>query len=135
MFSRSLISIDEVLSELDLVRLLETFGVEVVNSSLKSFFFDGCGSSNLQNSLSTYITSNKYTIQYLGREFTLSYSTVEEDVTESGGLGLSKTYICVLTAETSLDLLEKLAQYFNVSIETGDFQSLDLSNRFIRNLL
>ena len=123
MFSRSLISIDEVLEEFELFRLLKNFGVELVDSSPKSFSFN------------TYVTSNKYTIRYLGEEFALSYSTVEEDVTESGGLGLSKTYICVLTAETSLDLLEKLAQYFNVSIETGDVQSLDFSNRFIRNLL
>ena len=123
MFSRSLISIDEVLEEFELFRLLKNFGVELVDSSPKSCSFN------------SYVTSNKYIIRYLGEEFALSYSTVEEDVTESGGLGLSKTYICVLTAETSLDLLEKLAQYFNVSIETGDFQSLDLSNRFIRNLL
>lgn len=135
MFHRSLISMDGLLQESDLLKLLKSLGVELVNSSLKSFFFDGCGSSTLQNSLRTYVTSNKHTIRYLGEEFTLSYSTVGEDVTESGGLGLSKTYICVLTAETSLDLLEKLAQYFNVSIETGDFHSLDLSNRFIRNLL
>lgn len=128
MFSRSLISIDEVLEEFELFRLLKNFGADLVDSSAKSFSFDTSG-------FSTYVTSNKYTIRYLGEEFALSYSTVEEDVTESGGLGLSKTYICVLTAETSLDLLEKLAQYFNVSIETGDFQSLDFSNRFIRNLL
>lgn len=135
MFHRSLISIVGVLQESDLFKLLETFGAEVVTSSTKSFSFDNYGSSNVQIGVHTYVTSNKYIIRYLGEEFALSYSTVEEDVTESGGLGLSKTYICVLTAETSLDLLEKLAQYFNVSIETGDFQSLNLSNRFIRNLL
>lgn len=123
MFSRLLISIEEVLEESELFRILKNLGVELVDSSPKYFSFN------------SYVTSNKYIIRYLGEEFALSYSTVEEDVTESGGLGLSKTYICVLTAETSLDLLEKLAQYFNVSIETGDFQSLDLSNRFIRNLL
>lgn len=128
MFSHSFISIDEVVEESNLFRILKNFGADLVDSSAKSFSFDTSG-------FSTYVTSNKYTIRYLGEEFALSYSTVEEDVTESGGLGLSKTYICVLTAETSLDLLEKLAQYFNVSIETGDFQSLDFSNRFIRNLL
>lgn len=128
MFSHSFISIDEVVEESNLFRILKNFGADLVDSSAKSFSFDTSG-------FSTYVTSTKYIIRYLGEEFALSYSTVEEDVTESGGLGLSKTYICVLTAETSLDLLEKLAQYFNVSIETGDFQSLDFSNRFIRNLL
>lgn len=128
MFSRSLISIDEVVEESNLFRILKNFGADLVDSSAKSFSFDTSG-------FSTYVTSNKYIIRYLGEEFALSYSTVEENVTGSGGLSLSKTYICVLTTETSLDLLEKLAQYFNVSIETGDFQSLDLSNRFIRNLL
>lgn len=128
MFSHSFISIDEVVEESNLFRILKNFGADLVDSSAKSFSFDTFG-------FSTYVTSNKYIIRYLGEEFALSYSTVEENVIESGGLGLSKTYICVLTTETSLDLLEKLAQYFNVSIETGDFQSLDLSNRFIRNLL
>lgn len=123
MFSRSLISIDEVLEEFELFRLLKNFGVELVDSSPKSFSFN------------TYVTSNKYTIRYLGEEFALSYSTVEENVTESGGLSLSKTYICVLTTETSLDLLQKLTQYFEVSIEIGNSQNRNLSNRFIRNLL
>lgn len=135
MFLRSMISIDELLQESDLLRLLKSFGVEVVNSSPKSFSFDSCDSSKSQTAFPTYVTSNRYKLRYLGEEFALSYSTVEENVIESGGLGLSKTYICVLTTDTSLDLLEKLAQYFNVSIETGDLQSLDLSNRFIRNLL
>ena len=43
MFSRSLISIDGVLEESDLFRLLKSFGVEVVTSSLKSFSFDSSG--------------------------------------------------------------------------------------------
>lgn len=128
MFSRSLISIDRVLEESDLFRLLKSFGVEVVTSSLKSFSFDSSG-------FSTYVTSNKYIVRYLGEEFALSYSTVEGNVTESGGLSLSKTYICVLTTETSLDLLQKLTQYFEVSIEIGNSQNRNLSNRFIRNLL
>ena len=132
MFSRSLISMDGLLQESDLLKLLKSLGVEVVNSSLKSFFFDGCGSSNLQNSRRTYVTSNKYTIRYLGREFTLSYSTIEENVTESRSLGSSKTCICVLDTDSSLDLLQKLAQYFDTSIET---YVSGVSNLFIRNLL
>lgn len=132
MFSRSLIFIDEVLSELDLVRLLETFGVEVVNSSLKSFSFDNSDFSKAPTPFRTYVTSNKYTIRYLGEEFALSYSTVEDNVTESGGLGLSKTCICVLDTDSSLALLQKLAQYFNTSIET---YVSGVSNRFIRNLV
>lgn len=123
MFSRSLISIDEVLEESDLFRLLENFGVEVVNRSLKSFSFN------------TYVTSNKYIIRYLGEEFALSYSTVEEDVTESRSLGSSKTYICVLNTDSSLALLQKLAYYFDTSIDTYDIRDRDVPNRFIRNLI
>lgn len=125
MFSRSLISIDGVLEESDLFRLLKSFGVEVVTSSLKSFSFDSSG-------FSTYVTSNKYIVRYLGEEFALSYSTVEGNVTESRSLGSSKTYICVLDTNSSLDLLQKLAQYFDTSIET---YVSGVSNRFIRNLL
>lgn len=128
MFHRSLIFIAGTLQESDLFKLLMTFGAEVVTSSPKSISFDTFG-------FSTYVTSNKYIIRYLGEEFALSYSTVEENVIESGGLGLSKTYICVLTTETSLDLLQKLTQYFEVSIEIGNSQNRNLSNRFIRNLL
>lgn len=123
MFSRLLISIEEVLEESELFRILKNLGVELVDSSPKYFSFN------------SYVTSNKYIIRYLGEEFALSYSTVEENVTESGGLGLSKTYICVLTTDTSLDLLQKLTQYFEVSIEIGNSQNRNLSNRFIRNLL
>jgi hypothetical protein len=125
MFSRSLISIDGVLEESDLFRLLKSFGVEVVTSSLKSFSFDSSG-------FSTYVTSNKYIVRYLREEFALSYSTVEGNVTESRSLGSSKTYICVLDTNSSLDLLQKLAQYFDTSIET---YVSGVSNRFIRNLL
>lgn len=125
MFSRSLISIDGVLEESDLFRLLKSFGVEVVTSSLKSFSFDSSG-------FSTYVTSNKYIVRYLGEEFALSYSTVEGNVTESRSLGSSKTYICVLDTNSSLDLLQKLAQYFDTFIET---YVSGVSNRFIRNLL
>lgn len=128
MFSHSFISIDEVVEESNLFRILKNFGADLVVSSAKSFSFDTSG-------FSTYVTSNKYIIRYLGEEFALSYSTVEENVTESGGLSLSKTYICVLTTETSLDLLQKLTQYFEVSIEIGNSQNRNLSNRFIRNLL
>ena len=128
MFSRSLISIDEVVEESNLFRILKNFGADLVDSSAKSFSFDTFG-------FSIYVTSNKYIIRYLGEEFALSYSTVEENVIESGGLGLSKTYICVLTTETSLDLLQKLTKYFEVSIEIGNSQNRNLSNRFIRNLL
>lgn len=128
MFSHSFISIDEVVEESNLFRILKNFGADLVDSSTKSFSFDTSG-------FSTYVTSNKYIIRYLGEEFALSYSTVEENVTESGGLSLSKTYICVLTTETSLDLLQKLTQYFEVSIEIGNSQNRNLSNRFIRNLL
>ena len=128
MFSHSFISIDEVVEESNLFRILKNFGADLVDSSAKSFSFDTFG-------FSTYVTSNKYIIRYLGEEFSLSYSTVEENVIESGGLGLSKTYICVLTTETSLDLLQKLTQYFEVSIEIGNSQNRNLSNRFIRNLL
>lgn len=128
MFSHSFISIDEVVEESNLFRILKNFGADLVDSSAKSFSFDTFG-------FSTYVTSNKYIIRYLGEEFALSYSTVEENVIESGGLGLSKTYICVLTTETSLDLLQKLTQYFEVSIEIGNSQNRNLSNRFIRNLL
>lgn len=132
MFPRSLISIDEVLSESDFVRLLETFGVEVVNSSLKSFSFDTLDFSKASTSFRTYVTANKYTVWFLGDEFTLSYSTVEENVTESRSLGSSKTCICVLDTDSSLALLQKLAQYFDTSIET---YVSGVSNRFIRNLL
>lgn len=125
MFSRSLISIDGVLEESDLFRLLKSFGVEVVTSSLKSFSFDSSG-------FSTYVTSNKYIVRYLREEFALSYSTVEGNVTESRSLGSSETYICVLDTNSSLDLLQKLAQYFDTSIET---YVSGVSNRFIRNLL
>lgn len=128
MFSHSFISIDEIVEESNLFRILKNFGADLVDSSVKSFSFDTSG-------FSTYVTSNKYIIRYLGEEFALSYSTVEENVTESGGLSLSKTYICVLTTETSLDLLQKLTQYFEVSIEIGNSQNRNLSNRFIRNLL
>ena len=128
MFSHSFISIDEVVEESNLFRILKNFGADLVDSSVKSFSFDTSG-------FSPYVTSNKYIIRYLGEEFALSYSTVEENVTESGGLSLSKTYICVLTTETSLDLLQKLTQYFEVSIEIGNSQNRNLSNRFIRNLL
>ena len=128
MFSHSFISIDEVVEESNLFRILKNFGADLVDSSAKSFSFDTFG-------FSTYVTSNKYIIRYLGEEFALSYSTVEENVIESGGLGLSKTYICVLTTDTSLDLLQKLTQYFEVSIEIGNSQNRNLSNRFIRNLL
>ena len=128
MFSHSFISIDEVVEESNLFRILKNFGADLVDSSVKSFSFDTSG-------FSTYVTSNKYIIRYLGEEFALSYSTVEENVTESGGLSLSKTYICVLTTETSLDLLQKLTQYFEVSIAIGNSQNRNLSNRFIRNLL
>ena len=128
MFSHSFISIDEVVEESNLFRILKNFGADLVDISAKSFSFDTFG-------FSTYVTSNKYIIRYLGEEFALSYSTVEENVIESGGLGLSKTYICVLTTETSLDLLQKLTQYFEVSIEIGNSQNRNLSNRFIRNLL
>lgn len=128
MFSHSFISIDEVVEESNLFRILKNFGADLVDSSAKSFSFDTSG-------FSTYVTSNKHIIRYLGEEFALSYSTVEENVTESGGLSLSKTYICVLTTETSLDLLQKLTQYFEVSIEIGNSQNRNLSNRFIRNLL
>ena len=134
MFSRSLISMDGLLQDFDLIRLLENFGAEVVTSSTKSFSFDNYSSSNLQHSLRTYVTSNKYTIRYLGRVFSLSYSTTEENVNESKSkkLGSSKTYICVLDMDSSLDLLQKLAQYFDTSIET---YVSDVSTRFIRNLL
>lgn len=132
MFSRSLISIVGVLEESDLFRLLKSFGVEVVTSSLKSFSYDSCDLSESRTAFLTYVTSNKYTLRYLCDEFTLSYSTVEENVTESGGLGLSKTCICVLDMDSSLDLLQKLAQYFDTSIET---YVSGVSNRFIRNLL
>lgn len=128
MFSHSFISIDEVVEESNLFRILKNFGADLVDISAKSFSFDTSG-------FSTYVTSNKYIIRYLGEEFALSYSTVEENVIESGGLGLSKTYICVLTTDTSLDLLQKLTQYFEVSIEIGNSQNRNLSNRFIRNLL
>ena len=128
MFSHSFISIDEVVEESNLFRILKNFGADLVDSSAKSFSFDTSG-------FSTYVTSNKYIIRYLGEEFALSYSTVEENVIESGGLGLSKTYICVLTTDTSLDLLQKLTQYFEVSIEIGNSQNRNLSTRFIRNLL
>ena len=131
MFLHSLISIDEVLSESDFVRLLETFGVEVINSSLKSFSFDNYGSSNLQIGVHTYVTSNKYTLRYLGEDFALSYSTVEESGTGKEGLSLLNTYICVLTTDISLDLLQKLAHYFDTFIEIVDRA---VSNRFIRNL-
>lgn len=134
MFSRSLISIDKLLQESDLLRLLKSFGAEVVNRSPKSFSFDSCDPSKLQTTFLTYVTSNKYTLRYLGKEFALSYSTVEENVTESkkGALGSSKTYICVLTTDTSLGLLQKLAHSFNTSIKTKD---RDVSNQFIRNLV
>lgn len=134
MFHRSLISIVGILQESDLFKLLATFGAEVVTSSTKSFSFDNYDSSNLQIGVHTYVTSNKYTLRYLGKEFALSYSTVEENVTESkkGALGSSKTYICVLTTDTSLGLLQKLAHSFNTSIKTKD---RDVSNQFIRNLV
>ena len=122
MFSRSLISIDEVVEESNLFRILKNFGADLDDSSAKFFSFG------------TYVTSNKYTIRYPGKEFALSYSTVEENVTESkkGALGSSKTYICVLTTDTSLGLLQKLAHSFNTSIKTKD---RDVSNQFIRNLV
>ncbi len=137
MFSRSLISMDGLLQESDLLTLLKTFGAEVFTSSTKSFSFDGCGSSNLQNSLRTYVTSNKYTLLYQGEKFALSYSTVEETVTkrESKLLGSSNTYICVLTTDISLDLLQKLAYYFDTSIDTYDIRDRDVPNQFIRNLV
>lgn len=132
MFLRSLISIDEVLEESDLFRLLKNFGVDLVNSSPKSFSFDTSG-------FSTYVTSNKYTIRYQGEKFALSYSTVEDTVTESreGALGSFKTYVCVLTSDTSLDLLQKLAYYFDTTIDTYDIRDRDsyVPNQFIRNLL
>lgn len=134
MFSRSIISIDGVLEESDLLRFLKSFGVGVVNSSPKSFSFDSCDSFKIQTAFLTYVTSNKYTVRYLGKEFALSYSTVEENVTESrrGALGSSKTYICVLTTDASLDLLQKLAHYYDTFIEIED---RTISNRFIRNLV
>lgn len=125
MFSHSFISIDEVVEESNLFRILKNFGADLVDSSAKSFSFDTFG-------FSTYVTSNKYIIRYLGEEFALSYSTVEGNVTESRSLGSSKTYICVLDTNSSLDLLQKLAQYFDTSIET---YVSGVSNRFIRNLL
>lgn len=132
MFSRSLISMDGLLQESDLLKLLKTSGVEILNSSLKSFSFDNLDFSKAPTSFRTYVTSNKYTIRYTGEEFALSYSTVEGNVTESKSLGSSKTYICVLDADSSLDLLQKLSQYFDTSIET---YVSGVSNRFIRNLL
>lgn len=134
MFSRSLISIEEVLEESELFRILKNLGVELVDSSPKYFSFYSCDPSKLQTTFLTYVTSNKYTLRYLGKEFALSYSTVEENVTESkkGALGSSKTYICVLTTDTSLGLLQKLAHSFNTSIKTKD---RDVSNQFIRNLV
>lgn len=134
MFHRSLISIARVLQESDLLRLLEKFGAEVITSSNKSFSFDGCGSSNLQTISRTYVTSNKYTIRYQGENFALSYSTVEEKVTKSKSktLGSSKTYICVVTTNISLNLLQRLAHYFDTSTE---MVNRTVSNWFIRNLL
>lgn len=132
MFHRSLISIVGILQESDLFKLLATFGAEVVTSSTKSFSFDNYGSSNLQIGVHTYVTSNKYTLRYLGEDFALSYSTVEESGTEKEGLSLLNTYICMLTTDISLDLLQKLAHYFDTFIEIVD---RTVSNRFIRNLV
>lgn len=132
MFHRSLISIVGILQESDLFKLLATFGAEVVTSSTKSFSFDNYGSSNLQIGVHTYVTSNKYTLRYLGEDFALSYSTVEESGTEKEGLSLLNTYICVLTTDISLDLLQKLVHYFDTFIEIVD---RTVSNRFIRNLV
>lgn len=132
MFSRSLISMVGLLQESDLLKLLKTSGVEILNSSLKSFSFDNLDFSKAPTSFRTYVTSNKYTIRYLGEDFALSYSTVEENVTEGRSLGSSKTCICILDTESSLVLLQKLAQYFDTFIET---YVSGVSNQFIRNLL
>lgn len=135
MFSRLLISMDGLLQESELLKLLKTSGVEILNSSLKSFSFDNLDFSKAPTSFRTYVTANRYAVRNLGGSFALSYSTVEENVTESRSLGSSKTYICVLNTDSSLALLQKLAYYFDTSIETYDIRDRDVPKRFIRNLI
>ena len=125
MFLNSQVSIGGFLQETELLKFLDSVGVEVLKGSVKETDFGENDPSNPCPPLPTQIISGKYLVRYLGRKFSLSYYFAKDNNDVSGELyefnsdherdnfESSRTYISAITNEITIDLLRKLTLHFD----------------------